>query len=359
MRAVSETVKSALSSDNLPMLVLVELDFASGFVRVTNAAYSFRWDRRGSLIADTDTLASHQFQTVGAAGEITDLGSTISGGVGRVYFTRTGTTGSDRRIRTSDGAYSITLDKTQDSVISVEIKPVQGVCELTAIGPAVNDQPNTQRRLGTISSAGTVTGLNDCTVISKETLPDGYVSFSLRVPAAFWTGSGATCYLAIFTSWNSPGTWDYYYRKPVLTQAGEEWIGLGNLGSIEAVQEGASLQMYGCGLTLTGIPPEYISLALDEDYQGRACTIWLAPLSTDYQILADPAIVFRGRMDTMDIELGETATITVTAESRLADWERPRVRRYNDEDQQSVHPGDRGMEFVQQMVSRELIWGRQ
>jgi hypothetical protein len=142
------------------------------------------------------------------------------------------------------------------------------------------------------------------------------------------------------------------------TWDGYDWLGLGNLGSIDGVEEGTQLQMYGVALTLTGIPPEYISLAFSEEYQGRPATIYLAPLSEDYAILADPVIIFQGRMDTMDIEIGDTATITVTAESRLVDWERPRVRRYNNEDQQAAHSGDKGMEFVQQMVEMEIKWGR-
>ena len=59
----------------------------------------------------------------------------------------------------------------------------------------------------------------------------------------------------------------------------------------------------------------------------------------------------------MDIDVGATATITVNAESRLADWDRPRVRRYNHEDQQIDYPGDMGFEFVPQMATKELRWG--
>lgn len=140
---------------------------------------------------------------------------------------------------------------------------------------------------------------------------------------------------------------------------GFDWIGLGQLGSVDGISEGASLQMYGCGLTLSGIPPEYISeMMTPADYQGKTAIIRLAPLTDDYQIIADPVVVFKGRMDTCDIQLGQTATITLTVESRLVDWERPRTRRYNDADQQAAHPGDKGMQYVDQMVSKDLKWGR-
>jgi hypothetical protein len=63
-------------------------------------------------------------------------------------------------------------------------------------------------------------------------------------------------------------------------------------------------------------------------------------------------------MDTCDLEIGETATITLTIQNRLADWERPRLRRYTDEDQQSVYDGDLGLQFVAQMAEKTIYWGR-
>ena len=139
---------------------------------------------------------------------------------------------------------------------------------------------------------------------------------------------------------------------------GHDWTGIGTLGSIEAISEGSALQMYGCALTLSGIPPEIISEALSNNYQGRAATIWLAPLTTDYAFIADPVVVFKGRMDTMDIAIGTTATITLSVESRLTDWDKPRIRRFNDEDQRFSYPSDRGFRYVDQMVQKDLKWGR-
>jgi len=140
--------------------------------------------------------------------------------------------------------------------------------------------------------------------------------------------------------------------------SGHDWLGLANLGSVEAIAEHSGLEMSGVRLTLTGIPSEMVSIALGEHYQGRACVIHLAPLDESHTVLADPVQVFSGRIDTMEIALGETAAITLTAESRLTDWERPRVRRYTHEDQLAEYPGDLGLEFVPQMAEKALVWGR-
>lgn len=136
-----------------------------------------------------------------------------------------------------------------------------------------------------------------------------------------------------------------------------DWLGVGRLGRIDAVSEGADLQARGLSFAISGIPAAHLAVALGQQYQGRSCKVWLAPLSASHAVLADPVLVFHGRLDTMDVELGDTATITVSAESRLADWDRPRVRRYNHEDQGIDYPADKGFEFVPQMAEKELRWG--
>lgn len=138
---------------------------------------------------------------------------------------------------------------------------------------------------------------------------------------------------------------------------GYDWLGVGRLGGIDPVKEGADLQARGLALRISGIDPAAISLALGSQYQGRSCKVWAAPLTSEHAVIADPVLIFWGRMDTMNLDIGSTATITINAESRLADWDRPRVRRYNHEDQQIDYPGDKGFEFVPQMVEKELRWG--
>ena len=68
--------------------------------------------------------------------------------------------------------------------------------------------------------------------------------------------------------------------------------------------------------------------------------------------------VLAGRMDTMSWSEGETATVSLTVESRLADLERPRARRYTDSDQQAEYPGDLAFQYVQSLVEKEITWGR-
>lgn len=139
---------------------------------------------------------------------------------------------------------------------------------------------------------------------------------------------------------------------------GFQWLGVGLVGSIDPIQEQATLEAIGVSMSISGVPSDLIAITLTEQYQGKPCQIWVAPLAEDLQLLSQPIKVFSGRLDTMDTDVGETATITVSAESRMVAWDKAKVRRYNNEDQQSRYPGDRGFEFVAQMVEKQLLWGR-
>ena len=142
------------------------------------------------------------------------------------------------------------------------------------------------------------------------------------------------------------------------TWNGHSWIGVGKLGTISELEEGTDLQMYGCTLTLSGLESSLIASCFGTGYAGRPATIWMGLLDSDYQIIPDPIVVFKGIMDTMPIKLGAEAAIQLTIESKLVNWERPYGRRYNNEDQQSEYSTDKGFEFVAQMVEKEIFWGR-
>jgi len=144
-----------------------------------------------------------------------------------------------------------------------------------------------------------------------------------------------------------------------LTWAGNDYLGAGQLLAVAPATETQGLSAEGATLALSGIPAELLSIALAEAYQGRSAKVWLAAFDLSGALVADPYLIFDGRMDVMTIdEAGETSTISVTAESRLIDLERPRERRYTDEDQRIEYPDDAGCEFVAGLADAEITWGR-
>ena len=158
-----------------------------------------------------------------------------------------------------------------------------------------------------------------------------------------------------------------------------EWVGLGQLLSISAIEETSEMSVKGASISLSGIPSELLSLALSEPYQGRIAKIYFGTFqrgsilqeTSDYILLQDGSRInleststgfnelFSGYMDQMNIEeSGDTATIEMMVENKLIDLERARVARFTSGYQKSVYPGDLGMDFIEDLQDKRISWGR-
>ena len=143
-----------------------------------------------------------------------------------------------------------------------------------------------------------------------------------------------------------------------LTVGGVTYVGAGGLLSVGEMKESSDLAANGITITLEGVTSPLITKARDENYQGRELKVLLGATDASNGVIADPVVIFSGFMDTMTInETGETASIAVTVENRLIEFEKTRVRRYTAEDQRIDFPDDRGLEFVAELAEREIMWG--
>jgi hypothetical protein len=142
-----------------------------------------------------------------------------------------------------------------------------------------------------------------------------------------------------------------------ITVASETYTGGGQLLSISPIEETVEIAARGVNLALNGINSSLVSVALTESYQGRSAKVYLGVISSG-AVVSDPYLVFDGRMDVMTIEdSGDTANISLSAESRLIDLERARVRRYTNNDQQNQFSGDTSLRFVADLQDKEIAWG--
>ena len=175
----------------------------------------------------------------------------------------------------------------------------------------------------------------------------------------------------IVRTWTGVGT--------LVLPDGTSWIGTGQLLSISTIEETQEMSVKGATLTMSGIPSELLSLALSEPYQGRVCNIYFGTLSVGSLLKQDGAYIlkqdggkilvetgeegfnqlFSGYMDQMNISDGpESATIEMRVENKLIDLERARVARYTSGYQKSVYPGDLGLDFVESLQDKDIVWGR-
>lgn len=138
------------------------------------------------------------------------------------------------------------------------------------------------------------------------------------------------------------------------------WTGVGALAGVSVIEESQEVAAKSVSVSLDGIAASNVSLALSAARQGKPCEIWIGFLNSSGAVIADPYLAFRGRLDVPVIEdAGETATITITYESRLIDLERPRQRRYTHEDLQLDYAGDLGLEYVALLADQPITWGTQ
>lgn len=138
------------------------------------------------------------------------------------------------------------------------------------------------------------------------------------------------------------------------------WTGAGQLLGVSAVEETTNVVANGVTVSLSGIPVEFRSAAIDGARQGKPGRVWLGSLDASGALIADPYMLFAGRLDVPEITFGsDTFTITISYESRLIDLTVPREFRYTHESQQALYPGDMGFEFVTTIQDQAIWWGQE
>ncbi|CAB4139399.1 hypothetical protein UFOVP346_43 [uncultured Caudovirales phage] len=133
------------------------------------------------------------------------------------------------------------------------------------------------------------------------------------------------------------------------------YLGAGNLLNVSTIEETSELEARGATISLSGVPSQYLAVALAEPFQGRPCRIYFGVTSNPSEYVE----VFSGEVDQMPIEEGaESCVISVTVENIMVRFERPVVLRLTKEDQQSRFPTDKGLNYVASLQDKEIFWGR-
>lgn len=152
----------------------------------------------------------------------------------------------------------------------------------------------------------------------------------------YWTGYGNL-------SWNS-----------------HTWVGTGTLLEVAPIDETDDVKAQGTTIRLSGMSTAMISVVLGQLTNGLAGIVRLAMRDSANAIIADPKIIFRGRLDGCQIDNKDPTAliINVAYEHELVDLERPRERRYTHEAQQALYPGDTALRYMAGLQDRVLYWGR-
>ena len=180
-------------------------------------------------------------------------------------------------------------------------------------------------------------GINTATV---DDLADGEVRIALNIFIDFQNPLYAT------TS-NEPN---------IITGVGT-FTPANNVISIGEVRDNGDLSASNLSVVLSGCDNAIVNASKNEQLQGTEVKIWLVFLDEngDTQTTLH---YFTGYIEnTVYMQSAKTITISVACQNFLARLGDRKIRRYTDEDQKDVYSADKGLEFVEQIQEKTLVWG--
>jgi len=140
---------------------------------------------------------------------------------------------------------------------------------------------------------------------------------------------------------------------------GQNWDGAGTVMSISSTDEDSDLSARGMTFVLSGLETSVISAILNENYKLRPCAVYSGALDSDGVPVSSLYQVFSGRIDTIELrETGGKADITINAESRLIDLNRPRIRLLTDAEQRLRFSEDDSLAGVALLQDKSFTWGK-
>lgn len=144
------------------------------------------------------------------------------------------------------------------------------------------------------------------------------------------------------------------------------YIGGGNLVGVSAIEESEDLEANGITCTLSGVPLDLISIALNEPTRQRPFRMYLACVdetpdsagTTDPKaLIASPYRCFTGLMDVMEIsDNGQQAAIALSVESSLLIGQRTKNQYYTSVDQKATYPTDTGLDTINSLQDASIVW---
>lgn len=137
---------------------------------------------------------------------------------------------------------------------------------------------------------------------------------------------------------------------------GNVYTGLGSLSDVGSVKEENSSSATQLQLTLSGLEPQLISIALNESSVNRKVRVFVAVFDDSIKTIAYN-LLFKGRITGASCVMGDNSAISFTVSNIFEFWSKGKPFRYTDESHTRRHPGDRFFRYIAQMAERSLYWG--
>lgn len=165
---------------------------------------------------------------------------------------------------------------------------------------------------------------------------------ALFVAVSFAMASGTSYF------WSGVGT---------LVISGNSYVGVGHVGEIGIVPETISLRAERKTYRLSGVDPLLFAESDIDSSYARSVTELFGFLTKDGALVAQPEVLWEGRVDSVRRVDGDSPIIEVTAESRFVILDKPDGSRWTQEHQQDFFSGDTGFDQVPLLNASTVLWG--
>lgn len=157
--------------------------------------------------------------------------------------------------------------------------------------------------------------------------------------------ASATLYLSNF---NKTFTW-----------GGQDWIGIGSLGSISQIKSADTTDPNAVTLTLNIANQSFLSIGVGpvEEYRGLPCSIYMCPLTDSFNLIDTPIKCWSGEMDVIAVSADEgNSNITLRCEPTAKRLRRKTALRVNQAQQKLKYPNDEGFAYQQDLLTNPQEW---
>ncbi len=141
-----------------------------------------------------------------------------------------------------------------------------------------------------------------------------------------------------------------------VTWGGFPWLGVGDFGSVELIEEGEQASPFAVRLRLSGLDTTIAASALTENYHLRPVDLYIGFMSASNALVATPDLIWSGQMDVMDVQAGAENAVIMTCESYLAKLDRINGKLFTDAEQKNLYATDTFFTYLPRMQDLKLIW---
>lgn len=142
-----------------------------------------------------------------------------------------------------------------------------------------------------------------------------------------------------------------------ITYDTNDYVGVGQLGSVSNITERLSLSPAAVNLQLSKVDATLVSEALDSGNFGDNVFCYVGFRQDDGTLVADPELVWSGTFDHASAKGGAQSIIEFVCQHDLAALQKSDGARFSDADQKARYPADTGFQFAARMAGLKLEWG--